>query len=343
MKTVVTCGRGDVAIAEVAVPEPDSYQCLCRNLVCATCTGTDRMLIQGRFEYEQDYPGMLGHESIGVVVECGSKVKNFRPGDLVLRTTAVYPGEYWCGYRSMWGGFSEYGLVTDAKAKLHDEPSAVINSGVRFQQKLPAEASELDPAELVQLITLKEVAGCAALNGVTMNMPVLVLGAGSVGIAFCKGLKLLGAYPVIVAARSEKQLETALASGADIAVNTSMEDLRSAVAGATAGTGTMRIFDTTGSADYLKSSLVCLAENGRAYPYATYPAGMDIRAVIPAETLAPALPSAEDTVHGAFCSLLKRRAVNLAGLYSHCLPIDMVKEGFAMLDSKEASKVVFDF
>ena len=48
MKAGITDGAGKVWLEEVPVPEPNDYQCLCRNLVCATCTGTDRKHIHNQ-------------------------------------------------------------------------------------------------------------------------------------------------------------------------------------------------------------------------------------------------------------------------------------------------------
>ena len=116
MKAAITDGKGNVWIDDVPKPEPNDYQCLCRINACATCTGTDQKHINNKLPWDQTYPGILGHESCGVVVQVGDKVRNINVGDRYLRPAAVYPGETLGDYQSMWGGFAEFGLITDVKA-----------------------------------------------------------------------------------------------------------------------------------------------------------------------------------------------------------------------------------
>ena len=160
MKVGITDGAGKVWLDEVPVPEPNDYQCLCRNLVCATCTGTDQKHIHNKLPWKQEYPGIFGHESIGIVIETGKKVRKFRKGDMVIRPTAVYNGERYAGFTSLWGGYAEYGLVTDADAWLTDDPDAKINYYVQFQMKIPSDL-QLEAGDASMLITLKEVLGYA--------------------------------------------------------------------------------------------------------------------------------------------------------------------------------------
>ena len=120
MKAAITNGEGKVWIEDIPAPVPNDYQCLCRNLVCASCTGTDKKHIHNKLPWAQKYPGILGHESVGVVVETGAKVKNYQVGDMVIRPTPAYPGTTYHGFTSLWGGFSELGLVTDAAAVAAD-------------------------------------------------------------------------------------------------------------------------------------------------------------------------------------------------------------------------------
>lgn len=180
MKAAITNGTGKVRIDNIPMPEPNAYQCLCKHLVCASCTGTDKKHIHNRLPWKQEYPGILGHESLGIVLETGKKVKHYQPGDIVIRPTPVYPGDKFAGFSSMWGGFSEYGLVTDTAAWKADDRAAPINSYSQYQLTIPDDL-ELSPADAVQLITLKEVTGYAHSVGVTLNTPTLLLGAGFAG------------------------------------------------------------------------------------------------------------------------------------------------------------------
>ncbi|MBM4082857.1 MAG: zinc-binding dehydrogenase, partial [Planctomycetes bacterium] len=270
MKAAITDGQGNVWLAETPAPKPNDYQCLCRILACATCTGTDQKHIHNKLPWAQKYPGVLGHESVGKVVSVGAKVKSFAVGDVVLRPTAVYPGERLAGYYSLWGGFAEYGLVTDAPALLADCPTAKPSSYARFHQKLPASVP-MSPADATMLITLKETASYVASVGVRLYSSLVILGSGSVAISMCRFAKIFGAYPVIVVGRRDAPLAHARERiGADFTVNVQSEDLVAKVRRLTHGKGVDFVIDATGDVEFLKRSLPVLSDAGKAAAYATY-------------------------------------------------------------------------
>ena len=340
LKAAVTDGKGSVWIEDVPAPEPNDYQCLCRMLACATCTGTDRKHIQDKLPWRQDYPGILGHESIGEVVEVGAKVTAFGRGDLVLRPTAVYPGERLGGFSSLWGGFAEYGLVTDAAAMRRDDPSAETNNYVRFQQKLPPDLG-VSPADATMVITLKETASYVASVGVKMLTSAVILGAGSVAFSMCRFAKVFGGSPVIVVGRRDEPLAHARKLGADVTINAREADVAQAVRDATDGEGADIMIDATGNAEFAKACMPALAADGVVAFYATYPADDTTR-----ETLDPARvrrgSTAEDAAHPYMMDAVRLGLVNLADFYSHRMPLAEIAEAFDMLDRKKAFKIVLE-
>ena len=341
MKAGITDGVGNVWLADVPVPKPDPWQCLCRNLVCATCTGTDRKHIHNKLPWKQEYPGIFGHESIGVIIETGKRVRNFREGDMVIRPTAVYNGCRYAGYTSLWGGYAEYGLITDAAARLADDPKAEINRYVQYQLKLPPDLN-LEAGDASMLITLKEVLGYADSVGVALNTPTLITGIGSVGLAFCRAVRMLGGYPLMVAARREMEFPLALELGADYVINTEKENLTEAVMNITRGAGAARIIDVTGAPGYVVRCLPALSPGGAVCPYAKYPADDPLENHIPSGLIL-AGRTGEVRTHDAVCSAIRHGALkDLNRLYSHRLPFRMLKEGFDMIARKEAFKIVFD-
>ena len=85
MKAAVIEKPGVLVVKEIPVPEVGDYDALCQLLYGATCTGTDQHLIAGRFPWPVSYPTVLGHESVGRVVQVGAKARNFKVGDLISR------------------------------------------------------------------------------------------------------------------------------------------------------------------------------------------------------------------------------------------------------------------
>ncbi len=343
MKAVIAQGGGRVALADVPVPRPTDYQCLCRIDACATCSGTDQKIVAEALPWKQDYPGILGHESVGRVIEVGAKVRNIRVGDTYLRPTAAYPGERLGDFFSLWGGFAEYGVVTDTQALREDQPAAVPNPYCIFQQRIPADAA-IGPADATMLITLKECASFVANAGAKFNTSLALLGSGPVAAAMAYFAKLYGLYPVIAIGRRDEPLAQLRAVGADFTVNNAREDMVARVKEHTGGKGVNLVIDCAGDAALITAAAGLLAPNGRLAPYAV---GHEFVYTVD-RTKGPgpwefvfAGPN-EELAHQYLLDLHRLKALPLSAFHSHRLPFRQFVEGFELLKNKKASKIVFE-
>lgn len=339
MKAAVTEGKGDIKIAGAPLPEAAGYRCLCRIQACASCSGTDVKIIQNKLPFEVPYPGIPGHESVGTVIKKGEKARYVREGDVFLRPAAVYPDEKLGDWFSSWGGYAEYGLVTDVKAFKEDRPGEDLNPYTKFQQQIPA-GLEIPPAEASMLITLKEAASFVSNAGAGPGSSALVLGTGPVAKSMCFFLKLSGASPVILAGRREEALEWAGETGADFTVNTLDKDIKNKIMQSSGGRGVDFLLDTTGAPELVISSLEFLKPGGKAAPYATYP-GKDVFSGCDAEKFIFTGPS-EDLAHDRLLQLVRNKSVGLKMFFTHTLPFEKIQEGFELIKNKTAQKIVFE-
>ncbi len=342
MKAAVVKGDGKVVVESVPEPFVGPYQCLCEITACASCTGTDRKIIDGHFGGGENFPGILGHESVGRVVQVGEKVRNNKVGDIFLRPSCVYPGERLGGYGSLWGCLAEYGLVTDGAAYIEDNPGKKPNGFVTYQQKVP-QGLKVSDEELTLLVTLKELASFLAEIKIPFYSSLVVLGTGSVAMAVSYFAKLMGAYPVVAVGRRDDALARMADVGADILVNSVRENAEVAAKAATGGKGAEIVVDTTGSVEMIESASLLLAESGRIVVYA----------LPEQETLVlncgkgPGRKSLcvdgprEEKAHQYLLDLLRLEAVPLKTFYSHTLPFAEVAEGYRMLAERKATKIVF--
>ncbi len=92
MKAAIVQAPGNLIVTDVPEPVFGDYEALVDILSCGICGGTDTKLLHGAFP-GQVCPTILGHESVGRVIACGSKVKNLAMADMVLRATAIRAGE----------------------------------------------------------------------------------------------------------------------------------------------------------------------------------------------------------------------------------------------------------
>src|SRR5690349_4978059 len=84
MFAVAVTEPNNLQIVEVPEPTPGPYQARIKTEVACLCNMTDRKLIEGHFPGVEQYPLLLGHETVGIVDAVGRKVRNFKVGDRVV-------------------------------------------------------------------------------------------------------------------------------------------------------------------------------------------------------------------------------------------------------------------
>lgn len=327
---------GVLAVREVPMPTCTETQCLVKILACGICNSTDRKILDGHFRYKgaDAYPGIVGHESVGRVVECGSKVESFEEGDLVIRPGASYPPEENVGLNCMYGGIAEYGVIQDP-----------VHGGNRMHQIVPP---DYDPVDATMLVTLKETLSWLQRWGVGRGQSLVVLGSGPVGVSFAYFAKLLGCSPVIVLGRRDEPLSRALGLGVDAVVNTTRDDPLEVVRHWTRGKGADRVVEAVGDDSLVELGLRMLNSTGKLGIYGIAPTrepgDMERRAIDIAmgrgEWAVEFFGPQEWAPHDHLLWLVDRGIVRLRDYYTHVVPLAETQRGFDLLASKEALKVV---
>lgn len=111
MRAAAVTAPGRVEVIDVADPHVGPFDVLCEALVGSVCAGTDTHVIEGAFG-PTGYPKIIGHETVGRVVEVGSDVRNFSAGDLVTRVGAPPSQDYLLA----WGGMVQFPVGKDHRA-----------------------------------------------------------------------------------------------------------------------------------------------------------------------------------------------------------------------------------
>ncbi len=83
MKAGILYSAKDIRVGEAPLPQIKPDEVLIESKAAGIC-GTDQHIYRGEFEARVKYPAIQGHEFGGVIVEVGSEVKGFKPGDRVV-------------------------------------------------------------------------------------------------------------------------------------------------------------------------------------------------------------------------------------------------------------------
>ena len=213
MLSVAVARPGNVELVDIPKPTPGPYEALIRTEVACLCNATDGKLVAGHFPGVEQYPLLLGHESVGIVDAVGEEVRNFKQGDRVVGGLLLNPTD--SRYASGWGGFSEYTLAGDHQAMLADGVASSEHGWLEvfeIQRVVPPEVR----AETAALLCVwREVyAGFSDFN-LQRGDNILIFGAGAVGLSFTKFAKLLGLGFVGVVDLLPEKCAMALTQGAD--------------------------------------------------------------------------------------------------------------------------------
>lgn len=193
MKAAVVSQKGRLEVWEVPTPQVGPYDVLCRLCYGATCAGTDIHLMDGQHPFPVSFPTILGHESVGRVVEAGSKVRNFKVGQLVSRVGA--PAGLLPELGSNWGGFAEFGIARDHWQMRKDGVPEAEWTRNRVNQIIHP---SIDERTAPMLITWRETLSYANRIGIHSGMAVLLVGSGANALSFAAHICNLGATAVIV-------------------------------------------------------------------------------------------------------------------------------------------------
>ncbi|MCL5987147.1 MAG: zinc-binding dehydrogenase [Actinobacteria bacterium] len=341
MKAAVVEKPGILSIKEVPEPKINEYQALVEILACATCNSTDRKLINGELPGPfLNFPGILGHESVGRVIEVGGKVRNYKIGDLVLRPVAVYPGEKLGNYYSLFGGFSEFGVVTDYEAEIVDKNKKESDFTLwhLYQQTIPP---YFDPIDSTMLITFREVLDWSYRFGINNRTKLVILGSGPVAMSFVIYSKMLGAYPVIVVGLRDERLRLTTDLGADFVINSTRENVKDRVFEYTGGTGATHIVEAIGKYELINETFGYLQKGGMIGIYgATSPKFVLNWEDAPPTWILTHILQDERVSHQQVINSVKMNFVNPKKFYSHVVSLENINDGFRLLEEKKALKVV---
>jgi len=339
MKGIVVERPGVVCLKD-DIPEPrvSPYCAVVENVACGICNGTDLKIIDGHFKGFDTYPAVLGHESVGRVIEVGSKVCSFKKGDYVLRTILDNVGPR---YYSGWGSFSEYGVVYDYQSMVNDGLEDV-NEYYMVQQIVPP---DIDPVKGVMLITLKEVYTGLKSFGVSPEHSLLINGCGPVGLSMVKFASLMGVRRIFASDIDQNRLQKALSLGAHRIINPQKDDLEKVIR-EEEKSGLDVFIDAVGINSLMNTGLNLVKFNGKIGVYGISPVCSSqidwSRAPYNWSIQFVQWPNVriESTLHDEVIHFVRQGMIRLTDFVTHVLPLQDFQKGFDIVKNKEGLKVV---
>nr|UCV39066.1 TBADHS1 [synthetic construct] len=331
MKGFAMLSIGKVGWIEKEKPAPGPFDAIVRPLAVAPCTSDIHTVFEGAIGERHNM--ILGHEAVGEVVEVGSEVKDFKPGDRVVvpaitpdwRTSEVQRGyhQHSGGMLAGWkfsnvkdGVFGEFFHVNDADMNLAHLP-----------KEIPLEAAVMIPDMMTTGFHGAELAD------IELGATVAVLGIGPVGLMAVAGAKLRGAGRIIAVSKPPVCVDAAKYYGATDIVNVKDGPIESQIMNLTEGKGVDAAIIAGGNADIMATAVKIVKPGGTIANVNYFGEGE----VLPVPRLEWGCGMAHKTIKGGLCPGGRLRMERLIDLvfYKRVDPSKLVTHVFRGFDNIE--------
>ncbi len=333
MKVSIWHNNRDIRIAEVPRPVPGPKEMLVKVMSCGIC-GSDVV----EWYRLPRAPLVQGHELGAEVVQTGSAVDKYKPGDRVFIAPKVTCLQcYYCesGHypqcsqvkERLPGGFAEYVLV----------PEVLVEKGTYL---LPDHVS-FDQSTFIEPLAC--VVRALRLAGMKKCQTVLVLGCGMSGLLFVKQAKSNGAA-VVAADINARRLELARNAGADPVIDAAAGDVDRRLVDKTGRKADIVILCTS-SISAVEQAWRCVDKGGAVVFFAvpdpekqvTIPINdfwtKEIRVLTSYYCGPPDLAEALE--------LIASGSIKVDDMITHTLPLDEIERGFKLvMEGEESLKVI---
>lgn len=346
MKTVVAAAPGRIEIHDTPIPKPGPYQALVRTECACVCNQTDGELLGGRFPgMEQAFPFALGHETVGVVMDTGARVRNFQKGDRVVGGLAFDLGV--AGIGSGWGGFCEFTLANDHEAMVADSVANEAHGWIEVFEIQTHVDADIPADQAVLLCTWREVLGAFRDFHLQPGDDVLIFGGGPVGLSFVRFARLSGLGWIGLVDRHPEKQRNALSFGAD-AVFAPGDP---AIANLTASRCRKldAVIDAVGRAAIIHQGLPLLKRGGSmcVYGLVSEPR-LDIdkaAADFNFNLFVHQWPTRrfEKEAQAPICEWIRSGKISSADFITHRFPLDRIADAFAAVAGRKVIKALIEY
>ena len=243
MKGFAMLGIGKTGWIEKPEPKCGPLDAIVKPIAVSPCTSDVHTVWEGAIGERSDM--ILGHEGVGEVVEVGSLVKEFKPGDKVI-IPAITPD--W-GALASQGGFSMHSNGMLAGWKFSN-----------FKDGVFAEFFHVNEADANMVPTGFHG---VELADVQFGDDVCVIGIGPVGLMAVAGAALRGASNLYAVGSRKKCTEVAREYGATDIINYRDGSIVDQIMEKTHGKGVDRVIVAGGNVDTFIEAVTMLKPGGR--------------------------------------------------------------------------------
>lgn len=322
LKAYAMTSSNNTGWIDVKYPVAGPYDAVVRTLAVSPCTSDVHIVYEDALGAMENV--VLGHEQVGEVVEVGSEVKFFKPGDRVA-VSAITPD--WRSIEAQ-AGFSQHsgGLLGGYKFTVTKPGSFAeffhVNDADMNMAILP---DEISLEEGVMITDMMTTGFHGAENAeIESGSSVAVLGIGAVGLMAIAGAQLRGAGRIFGVGSRPVCVDAAKFYGATDIVNYKEGDIVAQIMDLTNGAGVDRVI-AAGGTETIIAQAVDMVKPGGIVSNINFFAGAD---TIPIPRVGWGSGMAHKRIIGGVCpggrrrmemliEMVKYKRVDLSKLVTH--------------------------
>lgn len=213
MQAAIFQGNGILTVETIEIPKIKAPDQVLLKVRAASICGSDIHALHVPPGQVISTGVIMGHEFFGTIVEAGSAVKNYQPGDCVTVNPCLPCGECWeCkhGVGNLCVTPRHYGQTCDGGFAQY----VVVETSQLY--KLP---SDIDPDMAAQTEPLACVMYSLGMAKPTPTDHVLLYGAGPIGLTYIQALQTFGVNKLAVVAKGQTRIEQAKKCGANFVID----------------------------------------------------------------------------------------------------------------------------
>ena len=340
MKAAVLTTPYQVEFQEVENPRLDAGDVLIK-VQCVGVCGSDVHAYTGTHPFRKP-PVILGHEMAGEIVDTGGNVALFKKGNRVSAEPQTYCHQCSSCYRGRYnickakrllgttpwpGAFAEYVAIPEDKVYL-------LPDGMSYEEGALAEP-------------LTVGIHAAQMARIGMGDSVLIMGAGTIGLATLVALKQAGATRIIATDVVDFNLAKATEFGAWATVNVKRESLEEKVNQLTGGEGVDAVVIAVHVPSLIDQSLDLVRKGGRVVLVAIFDekATIDPFKMVFNEVEVVGSWTYDGREFQAAIDLIGQKRIEMDSFVTHRWPIERVRDALELVDKRteDVIKVVLQF
>lgn len=252
MKALVLDAYNQLSYRDFPDPAISPDEVLIEVKACGIC-GSDVHGMDGSTG-RRNPPLIMGHEASGIIMETGSEVTGWKPGDRVTFDSTVYPLNDWFTLKGRYN-------LSDNRQVLGVSPGNYRRHGA-FAEKIAVpqhilyaipENVSFEEAAMVEPVAV--AAHAINVSGLKPGNSAVVAGTGMIGFFIVQLLSLFGASPVIAIDIDIQKLKLAQNYGADYSFKADDENLTEKILQLSRNRGADLSFEVVGISDSVRTCI----------------------------------------------------------------------------------------